>query len=691
MKRNISALILITLATLSAFGSTQTQQPVRYDRFLFGVDYYPEHWDESMWEQDARRMREAGVDVIRIGEFAWALMEPEEGRFDFALFDRAINTFAKYDIKVILGTPTATPPKWLTHKYPEVLHVYINGQAANDQSRRHYCYNSAVYRRLSKRIVERMSEHYRNSPHVIGWQIDNEFNNENPECYSESCRAMFRGWLKNKYGTLNALNQRWGTIFWSQLYTDWEQINLPSTTPAFHNPALILDFKRFISDSVTSYMEEQLSILRKTRPDDFVTQNGVFKNIDYYRMTRNLDLQSTANYPLFTDEPQYSTGTSLTLNRSFSGRFMIMEQQTGPAGQTYLLRVPRPGEMNLWAFQSIAHGADGIVHFRWRSARRGAEEYWYGVLDHDNVPRARFEEFKKEGTEIKRIGAEVFGSKIVSDIAVIYDFEAEWAYDHQYFTREVNVRASLGHLFRAASEMKYNIDFISPDGDFGQYKIVFAPHLLLMSPALSAKIKEFVARGGTFIMAAHSAVKDRDNAMTDQTIPIEGLRDLFGAEVDSFQSYQPPSAAKNALRFTGEGGATLVPVNVFAELLRPRGANVVAVWDKDFMRGLPAATENRSGRGRAVYYGSYFNLDAARLLLSRYTKEHNLKPLFTGFPKDIEVTRRTKRQHDYYFILNHSGESVTLSPGDGYFDLIAGRASAPVFTLKAFEYKVLKK
>jgi beta-galactosidase len=691
MRRKIFTLIFImATAALGVFARPQTQQPVRYDRFLFGVDYYPEHWDESLWEQDARRMREAGVGVVRMGEFAWALMEPEEGRFDFSLFDRAIQTLAKYDIKVILGTPTATPPKWLTHKYPEVLHVYINGQAANDQSRRHYCYNSPVYRRLSKRIVERMSEHYKNNPQIIGWQIDNEFNNENPECYSESCRVAFRGWLKNKYGTLDALNRRWGTIFWSQLYTDWEQVDLPFTTSAFHNPALILDFKRFISDSVTSYMEDQLSILRKNRPHDFVTQNGVFKNIDYYRMTKNLDLQSTANYPLFADEPQYSTGAALTFSRSFTGRFMIMEQQTGPAGQTYLLRVPRPGEMNLWAFQSIAHGADGIVHFRWRSARRGAEEYWYGVLDHDNVPRARFQEFKKEGTEINGIGAEILGSKIVSDIAVVYDFETEWAYDHQYFTKEVNVRAGPGNIFRAASEMKYNIDFISPGGDFRSYKIIFAPHLLLMNAELSAKIKEFVQHGGIFIMAAHSAVKDRDNAMTDQTLPIEGLKDLFGAEVDSFQAYQPPSAARNALRFTG-GSGTLVPVNVFAEVLKPRGAEVIAVWDGDFMRGNPAATENRSGRGKAVYYGSYFNLDAARFLLGRYAKEQNLKPLFTGFPREIEVTRRTKGQLNYYFILNHSAESVTLSPGEGYFDLIAGRAAAATFTLNPFGYKVLKK
>jgi beta-galactosidase len=349
--------------------------------------------------------------------------------------------------------------------------------------------------------------------------------------------------------------------------------------------------------------------------------------------------------------------------------------------------------MNLWAFQSIAHGADGIVHFRWRAARRGAEEYWYGVLDHDNVPRARFKEFKKEGAEIARVGPEIVGSKIVSDIAVVQDFESEWAYEHQYFTREVNARAPLGHLFRAASELKYNIDFIGPGADFGAYKIVFAPHLLMMTPRLAAKIKGFVAGGGTFVLGAHSAVKDRDNAMTDQTIPIEGLTELFGVEVESFQVYQQPSAAKNSLKFGATGLTTpaSVPVNVFAEVLKPRGADVAAVWERDFMAGRPAATEKRSGRGRAVYYGSFFNLEAARQLVARYATLHNLKPIFVGFPKEVEVTRRTKGQFNYYFILNHSDESVTVSPGGGYFDLIAGRESPATLTLKPFEYRVLRK
>jgi beta-galactosidase len=366
----------------------------------------------------------------------------------------------------------------------------------------------------------------------------------------------------------------------------------------------------------------------------------------------------------------------------------IMEQQTGAGGQTYLLRRPRPGEMRLWTFQSIAHGADGIVHFRWRTARKGIEEYWEGVLDWDDVPRARYEDFKREGAEIRKISREIFDSKINSDIAVLKDYEDEWVYSHQYLTDEVHVGWAYNDLFRAASEQKFSIDFVSSNQDFSRYKVVFAPFKILMDEQIAAKMKEFVAGGGTLVMSAHSAVKNRDNTMTDQTIPIMGMRELFGVEIESFQTYQPPSKDKNSVRFTD---GTLLPVNVFADMLKTTGAKVIAVWDKDFLKDVPAVTENSQGKGKAVYYGSFFNLDAARYLLKRYAAEQKLHPLFANFPTEIEVTRRTKGKNDYYFILNHKNESVPLRIGNGFFDLLEDKNAPETFTLSPFGYKVLRK
>ncbi|MGH7993540.1 MAG: beta-galactosidase, partial [Limisphaerales bacterium] len=344
---------MLAIVTLGS-GGLNAQTTNRYDSFRFGVCYYPEQWPESYWEEDARRMEECGVNTVRLGEFGWALMEPSEGHYDFSLFDRAVETLGRHGIKTIFGTPTAAPPKWLTHKYPEVLDVLETGQPVNDQSRRQICYNSPVYRRFSREIVEALARHYRDNTNIIGWQVDNEMNNENPECYSDSCRTAFRIWLQKKYETLDALNARWGTVVWSQIYSDWGQIDLPFPTPAYHNPALMLDFKRFISDSATDYLNDQVEILRRYRPSDFLTHNGVFQNINYYTFSQSLDLYAYDNYPTFEDSPRYPTGARLTLVRGFNGRFMIMEQLTGPAGQTYLLRTPRPGEARLWAMQAVA-------------------------------------------------------------------------------------------------------------------------------------------------------------------------------------------------------------------------------------------------------------------------------------------------------------------------------------------------
>jgi beta-galactosidase len=671
---------------LLAFDNAVAQTNSRYGTFLFGVCYYPEQWPESYWEDDARNMKECGVNVVRMGEFGWGLMEPREGHYNFSLFDRAIATLGRYRIKTIFGTPTATPPKWLTQKHPEVLHVFETGQPADDQSRRHYCYNSSVYRRYSKQIVEELARHYRDNTNIIGWQIDNEINNENYECFSASCQRAFRDWLRKKYGTLDSLNERWGTVVWSQTYSDWDQIKLPLRTPAHHNPGLMLDFRRFNSDSATAFLNDQAQLLRRTRPNDFLTHNGVFKYINYYEFSQGLDIYAQDNYPTFDDMPRFSVGAGLTLARGFNGRMMIMEQLTGPAGQTYMLRSPRPGETRLWAMQAVAHGADGLLHFRWRSARRGAEEYWFGVLDHDNVPRGRFEDFQKEGREMQKIGPQLVGSIIISEIAAIKDFEAEWVFNHQFMTKEVNVKGTYNALFQAASEQRYNIDFVSPSADLSRYKLVFAPQTVLMDDALAERLQRFVQQGGTLVMSAHSAVKDRDNAMTPSTIPI-GLTKLFGVELDSFQTYQASSHNQNAVDF--DDGAEL-PIQVFAEVLRPTTASTLGRWDRDYLEKSPAATEHRVGKGKAVYYGSLFNLEAARYLTKRYAGELGLKPFLADVPAQVEVTRRTNGKADFYFVLNHGTTRAVVNAGGGLVDLLTGDNAPASFTLGPFDYRVLK-
>lgn len=676
----------VLLAGISSARGGDRNYSERFRTFLFGVDYYPEQWPESDWELDAQRMQAAGVNVVRMGEFGWSEMEPTEGKYDFSLFDRAIAVLARHGISTILGTPTAAPPKWLTHEYPEVLLVFPDGRKSNDQTRGHYCYNSRMYRKFSRDIVEAMASHYQNNPNIIGWQIGNEFNNENPECYSDSCRVAFREWLKAKYGDLDSLNARWGTRFWSQWYTSWDQVDLPFPATSLQNPALMLDFRRFISDSVGSYAGEQIDIIRKYRPHDFITTNGVFQNIDYYKLSQRLDLYALDNYPTFNNPPRYPEGASLTLTRGFNGRMMVMEQLTGPAGQTYLLRTPRPGEMSLWTFQTIAHGADGVLHFRWRTAQRGVEQLWSGVIDQDNIPGAKYEEFKREGEQIRAIGPEMLGSQIESQIAVLHDYDDEWELEYQYLSHDLNPTWQYNYIFQAASEMKYNIDFIGPDTDFGKYRVIFAPTMTLIDPALAEKIRAFVENGGVFILGAHSALKDRDNALIGEPRPAM-LADFFGVQVQSTQLYPPSSKPENTIGFSGAS----IPVDGLAEGLKPQGARVLGAWQADFLRGLPAFTEKKQGKGVAAYFGSMFNVEASRALLRRYAVEKDVPRLLTGIPRQVEVTCRSKGQTNFYFLLNHEDHSVRVSPGPGYFDLLQKKDAPAAFDLGAFQFTVLRK
>ncbi len=299
------------------------------------------------------------------------------------------------------------------------------------------------------------------------------------------------------------------------------------------------------------------------------------------------------------------------------------------------------------------------------------------------MSRARYAEFKQEGLELQKIGPQIVGSKVVSEIAVIKDFEAEWVFDYQFLTKEVNVGAVYNALFQAASEQRFNIDFVSPTADLSGYKLVFAPQLALMDDELAGRLRRFVEQGGTLVMSAHSAIKDRDNAFTSSTIPI-GLTNVFGLEVDSFQTYQPPSYTNNTLRF--DDGSAL-PVSVFAEVLHPMTARVIGRWEQDYFKDDPAATEQPFGKGQAIYYGSLFNLDAARYFIRRYAGEIGLKPLLTDVPEQVEVTRRTKGDTDFYFLLNHADSPVTVNTGDGFTDVLTGGAQPASLTLAPFDYR----
>ncbi|MBE5858115.1 MAG: DUF4434 domain-containing protein, partial [Lachnospiraceae bacterium] len=349
-----------------------------------GTCYYPEHWDKSLWREDLERMQKVGIKTIRIAEFAWSKVEPTEGSFTYEFFDEFLDIADEMNMRVIMGTPTATPPAWLTSKYPDALNARKDGTLFRHGMRRHYNYNSENYKRLSSIIVEKFAKHYGKRKCVIGWQIDNEINCEIAEFYSESDDMAFNQFLQDKYKTLDALNDAWGTVFWNQTYTEWEQVHIPRTTvQGTVNPHQTLDYYRFISDSACKWVKMQADIIRKyKKEEDFVTTNGIFGHVDYRRMRdESLDFITYDSYPNFAyildgydkDDSSFRDrkwSRNLTETRAISPIFGIMEQQSGANGWNTGMAAPtpRPGQITLWTMQSIAHGADFISYFRWRTA-----------------------------------------------------------------------------------------------------------------------------------------------------------------------------------------------------------------------------------------------------------------------------------------------------------------------------------
>ena len=644
--------------------------------FYFGVDYYPEHWPEERWSEDARLMAEAGLNVVRLAEFAWARMEPHEVHYDFDWLDRAISILAAHGIRVVLGTPTASPPPWLMAKDPDLFLVHRDGRRATFGNRREYCPNNPRYHDYTRRMVTKMAEHYADHPAVIGWQIDNEFGSR---CYCALCAQAFQEWLQERYGTLDALNEKWGTVFWSHVYTDWREIPPPLTTGSSPNPGLALDFFRFSSDSYLAYQQMQVDVLRDKCPRHFITHNLMgfgYDQLNYFDLARTLDLVAWDNYPrgawdmqaeVDPSRPALGHDTMRGLKRQ---NFWVMEQQAGPSGWETVSVAPRPGELRLWAYQSIAHGADALVFFRWRTARFGTEEYWHGLLDHHGRPGRRYEEIRRMGAEIKQIGEQVCGASVRPSVAMVLCYDSRFAFQVQANNPSFSYSAHFQQVYRALYERHVPVDVVAPTGNLSAYKLVVAPALHVVSEAVAENLKRFVQAGGVLVLTARSGVKDETNTVVD--VPLPGLlANLCGVEVEEYDSLPPD--ASNELRFALPELASAAPASarIWCDVLRLNGATAVAHYTQDYYAGKPAVAVNRFGRGHVIYVGTIGDDRLYGALAGWLTGLAGVSPLLTT-PEGVEVAERWQGPQRLLFLLNHTDRAQEVTLDHSYVDLLNG-------------------
>jgi beta-galactosidase len=644
--------------------------------FYFGVDYYPEHWPEERWPEDARLMAQAGFNVARLAEFAWALMEPQEGQYDFDWLDRAIAILDAHDIRVVLGTPTASPPPWLMAKSTDLFRMDEDGRRMTFGNRREYCPNNPVYRDHTRRIVTHMAEHYAEHPAVIGWQIDNEFGDC---CYCPVCTHAFQEWLQRRYDSLDALNERWGTVFWSHTYSDWGQIPLPLTTGGSPNPGLALDFFRFSSDSYVAYQQMQVDILREKCPQHFITHNfmGFGKDrIDYFDLAQGLDFVSWDNYPrgYWAMQPQIDPSQAALSCDAMRGlkrrNFWVMEQQAGPSGWETVGMASRPGELRLWTYQAIAHGADAIVYFRWRTARFGTEQYWHGLLDHHGHPGRRYEEIEHTGAEIAKMGKHVHGSSVRPTVAMILSYDSRFAFQIQANNPQFNYSAHFHQVYRVLYDHHIPVDIVAPTADLSAYKLIVAPALHLVSEAIVENLRRFVQTGGMLIVTPRSGVKDGANAVVNMGLP-GLLANLCGVEVEEYDSL--PTDGRNELEFTLPelASAPTTFASVWCDILEPKGATVVARYTQDYYAGRPAITLNQIGQGRAVYVGTVGDAPLYRALVGWSLGMVGVESLLP-VPQGIEVAERWQTDQRLLFVLNHTGRMQHVTLDRRYFNLLGG-------------------
>ena len=650
------------------------KQRFQFKEMTAGVCYYPEHWPKEMWRDDLRRIREAGISVIRIAEFAWTIFEPVEGTFSFDFFDEFLAVAEEEGIKVIFGTPSATPPAWLTEKYPEVLNARKDGVLLRHGGRRHYNYNSPVYRKLTARIVEQLARHYGQHPCLVGWQIDNELNCETSEFYSEADHAAFRSFLKEKYGTLDKLNAAWGTVFWSETYTDWEQLHCPR--PVINNgdnPHLMLDYRRFVSASCLSFAGMQAEIIRKyKKPGDFITTNGLFGDMDNHKLQQDsLDIYTYDSYPNFAFEidrdPKHSKDLNdrkwtrnLTETRSVCPHFGIMEQQSGGGGWTSRMEMPapRPGQLTLWAMQSVAQGADFISFFRWRTCAFGTEMYWHGILDYDGRDNRKLAEVKDFISKMKTLDP-VCGAENAAGFALLKDYDNIFDSETDIWHRRI-ASASEKEIF-AASELNhtpYNIVYMKEETELAElaaYKVLVYPHPFIMSEKRAEVLKQYVANGGTLIVGCRSGLKDMNGKCV--MLPQPGLlQELTGTDVRDF-TYTSPN--EDDIYAVWDGGKIMTPV--FNDVLTPLpGTEVLAAYGNGYYKGEAALTRHAYGKGQVLHLGSTFTREGFARILDYAGVLEPFREIVTA-PEDVEVVLREKDGQRFLFVLNFMAEERTIT------------------------------
>ncbi|MFJ3761920.1 beta-galactosidase [Streptomyces sp. NPDC090080] len=653
---------------------------------VYGGDYNPEQWPEEVWAEDVRLMREAGVNMVSVGIFSWALLEPSEGVLDFSRTDRILGLLHENGIAVDLATPTAAPPAWFFRAHPQALPVDRDGRTLSYGSRQTFCPSSPAYRAAALKITAALAERYASHPAVTMWHVHNEYGCHNAACYCDTSAESFRRWLRARYGDdLAALNHAWGTAFWSQWYYAWDEILPPRATGAVPNPTHQLDWRRFCSDELLSLYTAERDVLREAAPAIPATTNFMvmhnFDALDYWRWAPELDVVANDHYLMSADpESQIDVALSGDVMRSLAGGpWLLMEHSTGAVNWQPVNRAKTPGELRRNALAHVAHGADGICYFQWRAAKAGAEQWHSAMLPHAGTDSRIWQDVVRLGADLRAL-AEVRGSGGTAEVAVVWDWDARWALE---FPSQPSGELRFQDLVRAWYEPLWRagvaVDFVRPDADLSAYKAVLVPSLYLVDDAGAANLTAFAEAGGTLAVGFHSGMVDENSHVRLGGYP-GAFREVLGVRTDELFPLLPGE------RVALSGGGT---GSLWSERVRPAGAEVVTSYADGPLAGVPAVTRHAYGAGSAWYLATLPDAETLAGLLGRIREEAGVAA-GRAAPQGVEVVVRRGADADFVFVIDHAGAGAEVSVAAGSVELLSGKPVDGVVVVAPGEIAVVR-
>jgi beta-galactosidase len=661
-------------------------------RLAFGGDYNPEQWPESVWQEDVRLMREAGVSMVSVGIFSWALLEPARGEYDFGWLDRLLDLLHENGVRVDLGTPTVVPPVWFYREHPEALPVTADGTRYEFGSRGAICHSNTHYRAAAANITTKLAERYGDHPALAMWHVHNEYGVPVSACYCDSCAAHFRRWLADTYGTVEAVNEAWGTAFWGQHYTDLDQINPPRVTPTVGNPAQALDYKRFADATLRENFRRERDILHRLSPGvpvttNFMTALSQCDSLDYWAWGREVDLVTNDHY-LITDgrrtHVNLAMAADLTRSVAAGAPWLLLEHST--SGVNWQARNPAkaPGQMARNSLAHVARGSEGAMFFQWRQSRRGAEKFHSAMVPHGGTDTRVWREVVRLGADLDLLN-EIRGTRTRADVAVCWDWHSWWAQGLDWRPSEDHdARERADAFYEALYDRHLTVDFAHPEADLSAYPLVVVPALYLMTEAAGRNLRTYVENGGTLLVSYFSGIVDEHDAVHEGAYP-GALRDVLGLTVEEFS----PLLKDETVRITGPDGAPELHADVWTEFVVPRGAETVWTYADGLTAGRPAVTRHRLGEGTAWYVSTRLAVEGLDTILAHAAEDAHLAPR-SGLPHDVEVVVRTGESGTYLFALNHTSTDTKVPLETPGTELLTGERTAGHLELPAGAVRVVR-